>query len=251
MARDFGIRPLPLGRILSEAFALPGQTRERLWRGIGVPCALVIGAALVMSVSGLQGHPRARLALAALGFCCIAAMTVVIHRLVLLPPAYSAANAAGLGLRRLGKAMVAMLILWLIYAVVGVVVAYALFETLVAMGTPLPPPWLEAIGAAAAVWLVARLYMVVPGLVLDQPHALATAWRISRGNGWRLAALLAVIPWLLVLYVQLMWPRGVDRLIFVLVVAMSMLLTIFVLFVASVSYRELMSRVPPPKPPPA
>jgi hypothetical protein len=249
MAGDSGIRPLPLGPVLSEAFALPAQQRERLWRGIGVPFALVVGAALVMAVSGLHAHPRARLALAALGFCSIAAMAVVIHRLVLLPPALSPALNAGRGLQRFGKAMIAMLILWLIFAAMSALVALALFSLLVSIRLPLPPPWLQAMGAAAAVWLVARLYLVVPGLVLDQPRPLATAWQISRGNGWRLAALLAVIPWLLVLYVQFMWPRGVDRVIFVVVVCMSVILTIYTLFAASVSYRELMARAPPPTPP--
>jgi len=251
MARDAEIRPLPVGPILAEAFALPGQQRARLWRGIGVPFALVIGAALVMALSGLHGHPRARLALAVLGFCCIAAMAVVIHRLVLLPPAQSPANAAGRGLQRLAKAAIAMLILWAMFAALSAGVALSLFSLLVTIKLPLPPPWLQAMGAAAAVWVVARLYLVVPGLVLDQPNVLSTAWRISRGNGWRLAALTAVIPWLLVLYVQLMWPRGVNRVIFVLVVAMSVMLTIFVLFATSASYRELMSRAPPPTSPPA
>jgi hypothetical protein len=48
-----------------------------------------------------------------------------------------------------------------------------------------------------------------------------------------------------------MWPRGVDRLVFVLLIAMSALLAIFLLFAISVSYRELISRAPPPIPPPA
>jgi hypothetical protein len=246
MTREPGVRPLPLGPVLSEAFAMPSQHRERLWRGIGVPFALVVGAALLMALSDLHEHPRARLVLAVLGFGCIAAMAVVIHRLVLLPPAQSPANAAGLGIQRLAKAAIAMLVLWLIFGVIALVVSYAAFEILISVGFPLPPPWLQAMGAAVAAWLVARLYLVVPGLVLDQPQALSTAWRISRGNGWRLAALIAVMPWLLVLYVQLMWPRGVNRLIFVLVVAMSAILTIFTLFTASVSYRELMARAPPP-----
>lgn len=144
-----------------------------------------------------------------------------------------------------------MLILWAMFAALSAGVALSLFSLLVTIKLPLPPPWLQAMGAAAAVWVVARLYLVVPGLVLDQPNVLSTAWRISRGNGWRLAALTAVIPWLLVLYVQLMWPRGVNRVIFVLVVAMSVMLTIFVLFATSASYRELMSRAPPPTSPPA
>jgi hypothetical protein len=236
---------------MSESLTLPGLLRQRLWRGIAVPFSLILGCAVLLAVSGLHGHPRARLALGALGFCCVAAMAVVIHRLVLLPAAQSEANSSGRGIQRLAKAVVVMLGLWAGFVVFGLAVALTLATLFSAFHVALPPLWFQTLGAAAGAWFVARLCLVTPGVVADQPRALATAWQVSRGNGWRLAALIAIAPWLLVLYVQLMWPRGVDRVTFVLVIAMSTLLAIFLLFAVSVSYRELISRAPPPTPPPA
>jgi hypothetical protein len=243
--------PLDLGRVLSESVALPGLLRERLWRAIGVPFFLTIGGTVLLAASDLHGHPRARLALGALIFCCVAAMAVVIHRLVLLPAGEANANASGRGLRRFALAVIAMLGLWAGFVVFSLAVSLVSLGLFQAANFWLLPLWIQTPGAAAGAWFVARLSLVTPGLVVDQPRALSTAWRISRGNGWRLAALLAIAPWLLVLYVQLMWPQGVDRVIFVLVIALSTLLAIFILFAISVSYRELIARAPPPTPPPA
>lgn len=243
--------PLNLGRIMSESLALPALLRQRLWRGIAVPFFLIVGCAALLAVSGLHGHPRARLAFGTLSFCCVAGMAVVIHRLVLLPPAQSDANADGRGVQRLAKAVIAMLGLWGTFVVFGLSVAFTLASLYGAFQVWLPPFWMQTMGAAAGAWILARLCLVTPGLVVDQPQALSTAWKASRGNGWRLAALIAIAPWLLILYVELMWPRGVNRLVFVLVISMSALLAIFELFAISLSYRELTSRAPPPIPPPA
>lgn len=236
---------------MSESLRLPGLLRVRLWRGIAAPFFLIIGATVVLAVSGLHGHAHARLALGALIFGCVAAMAVVIHRLVLLPAAEADANAGGRGLQRLAKAVIAMLGLWAAFVVVGLVVATAILVLYQAGAVWLLPYWMQTLGAAAAAWFLARLCLVTPGLVTDQPRALSTAWKVSRGNGWRIAALIAIAPWLLILYVQAMWPRGVDRLVFVLVIAMGALLSIFLLFAVSVSYRELIARAPPPISPPA
>jgi hypothetical protein len=243
--------PLALGRIVSDTLALPGRHRARLWKGIGLPFFLIVGCAAFVAVSGLHGQPRVRGLLGAVIFCCVAAMAVVIHRLVLLPPQESNANESGRGLQRLIKAVCAMLVLWGVFVVAGIAVAYGLQAVFGAMNLRLPPFWMQTLGAAAASWVVARLCLMTPGLVVDQPDTLSTAWNLSRGNGWRLAALLVTGPWLLMLYTQLMWPRGVDRLIFVLIIVMSALLAIFMLFALSLSYRELMARAPPPTPPPA
>ena len=243
--------PLPLGRVMAEALALPSLLRQRLWRGVSVPFFLMLGCALFLAVSGLHEHPRARLALGALIFCCVAAMAVVIHRLVLLPAEQAHANASGRGLQRFAKAIIAMLGLWAVFVLSGFAAGCALLYLFAAFHLRLPPFWMQTLGAAAGAWLLARLCLVTPGVVVDQPRAWPAAWQVSRGNGWRLAALIAIAPWLLMLYVQLMWPRGVDRVIFVLVIAMSALLAIFVLFAISISYRELIARAPPPTPPPA
>lgn len=241
---------MPLGRIASETMARPGLQRVQLWRGIAVPFFLIVFSAVFVAIAELHGNARVRAALGALIFCCVAAMAVVIHRLVLLPAGQSHANASGRGWRRMGKALFAMLAIWAAFVVTGLAVGFGLYGMFRAGNLWLPPFWIQTLGAAAAAWVLARLCLVTPGLVLDQHNALMTAWQVSRGNGWRLAALLVVVPWLFMLYVQLMWPQGVDRIIFVLVIVMSAIVAIFELFAISLSYRELIRYAPPPTPPP-
>jgi len=240
--------PLSLGSIVSGALSLPSIHRIRLWRGIGLPFFIIIAGAMTVAFSGLFRQPHARHWLAAAIFCCTAVMAVVIHRLVLLPVGTSPGSMR-LRLQRLAKAVLAMLGLWAIFVAVGLGFAYLLRGASGAISIFVPPFWLQTLGATAAVWVVARLCLVIPGLVLDRPNSWHTAWQASRGNGWRLAAVLAVMPWLLVLFVQTLWPRGVDRLQFVLLVLMMALLSIFELFALSLSYRALTTPGPRPSDP--
>jgi hypothetical protein len=242
--------PLSLGDIFTGATSLPGIHRIRLWRGIGLPFSIIIASAVLVAVGGHARDPYARALLGAVIFCCTSEMAVVIHRLVLLPMDSSSRGPMRLRLQWLAKVVLATLGLWVIFVAVGLGVGYVLRAVFGAMNISIPPFWLQTLAAAAAVWVIARLCLVTPGLVLDRPNSWTTAWQVSRGNGWRLAAVLALMPWLIILLVQTLWPRGVDRLQFVLIIVMMALLSIFELFALSLSYRELTAPGPRPSDPP-
>lgn len=250
MTPSSGSKPLDIGRIAAGALSLPSQYGERLWRGIGTPFTLIIGGAIVVAYTPLFGDPRASMALQALSFGCLAAMAVVIHRLVLLAGIESSTTLQGQP-RRIALALCALVGFWLLFEGVVHVVAYLVRFGFSTFGLYVPPFWRLLAGATTAVWVVARVCLVIPGLVLDKPGAVITAWRASRGNGWRLAAVIAIAPWLLTLLVQSLRPRGVNELEFVLVIAMGAMLSIFEFFAISLSYRELTGRAPPPTPPPS
>jgi hypothetical protein len=250
MNASSGSKPLDIGRIAAGALSLPSQYRERLWSGIGTPIALIIGSAIVVAYTPLFFDPRSRLALHALHFGCLAAIAVVIHRLVLLAGIESSTTLKGRP-RRIALALCALVGLWLVFVAVGRAVDYLVRFGFSSVGLYVPPFWRLLVASTTAVWVVARLCLVTPGLVLDKPRAVVTAWKASRGNGWRLAAVIAIAPWLLTLFVQSLWPRGVGRLEFVLVIVMGALLSIFEFFAVSLCYRELTARMPPPTTPPA
>jgi hypothetical protein len=56
--------------------------------------------------------------------------------------------------------------------------------------------WMLALSVPLA-YPIARLSLVLPAMATDDPITFAESWRASSGNGWRIAALLAVGPLLM------------------------------------------------------
>ena len=100
---------------------------------------------------------------------------------------------------------------------------------------------------APVIYLLARWSTLLPAIALGHKWSPATAWRQTRGNGWRLVLVVFLLPWAFSAAVE--WANaftGSRMLVGLLAIARSVFLALGIIAL-SLSYREL----PPwPEPPP-
>lgn len=67
--------------------------------------------------------------------------------------------------------------------------------------------WLILPTGLATIYIVVRLFMMVPAAALGHVDGIGRAWRLTRGNGWRLFViqLLAMLPLIIVLIALVIW----------------------------------------------
>jgi len=188
---------------------------------------LAAGGALPGIASLVEEPVRARLAELILTFFTQTVIAVVLlvawHRVVMLDQRESAAM-VGLGVGRreirylgfwvlLSAVFAAALVLTYLAVLAGgfAVLVVAKLGFVIAGAVELPPLGRAGqftllsvagflCGMMVAVYVSVRLSLVLPAIATDQGRPLIEAWRLSRNNGWRLAAasilVLFVLPWL-------------------------------------------------------
>jgi hypothetical protein len=120
-----------------------------------------------------------------------------------------------------------------------------------------PPPFDPDIQAAVdhasqaativALYFAARLCPLLPAIALEERWDLRAAWQRSRGNGWRLFAVVFLLPWVFGFTMGLFAPADSGGLRIAVLVIVSTVLTSLSVVSLSLSYRELAE---PPVPPP-
>ena len=227
---------------------IPWQRRSAFVAALAVPLALLAGLSLAWYFSAelLRGVEGWWLFFVHCGLFAVffTLFAVTCHRLVLLQPGWRGRMPVPPWSRREARFFFWVVTLWIVYLVVwwlGLLVAGNISprDSLQA--------WFDVIEFAAslpALYVVARLSLVFPATAIDQPAGLKWAWRTSRGNGWRLVVVVAVVPWLLSHLVGLLYretPTAPE------VVAITVLGTaLFAVEIAalSVAYRELVRNEP-------
>jgi len=176
-------------------------------------------------------------------------------RMVVLASRYLAALTAGAVLK-----VVYFFLALSLFSLVSVSVAYfGPVTTKPPTVAPAPDPDIQrlinvvgVVGQAPVIYLLARLSTLLPALALDQPWELRSAWHQTRGNGWRLALIVFMLPWALSAATDLAFASTENNLLgALLAVARAVLLALGVIAL-SLSYRELTAAPePPPTAPPA
>lgn len=114
------------------------------------------------------------------------------------------------------------------------------------------PAWVVWMLHLAPLYLLARLSPVLPGFSLGQGWWLGDAWRLSRGNGWRMLAVVFLVPWAFDGLVDAAYRSGASPVLTGGIATLRALLTTLGIIGLSLAYRELTAAPgPPPTPPPA
>ena len=105
-------------------------------------------------------------------------------------------------------------------------------------------PWVMGLANMILLYAAARLSLVLPSSAISiHGKSLAWSWRLSSGNGWRLALLVGFLPFMTDLAVDLI-PTD-DSIIFTLVYAVAWLLVgVIEVGLLSLSYKFLVSNEP-------
>lgn len=234
--------------MVQEALLIPWQRRSAFAGALAIPLALLAGLSLAWYFSAellrqVQGWWLFFLHCGLFAFF-FTLFAVTCHRLVLLQQGRRGGIPVPQWSWREARFFSWVVTLWIVYLVVwwlGLLIA----------GNVSPrgslPAWFDLIEFAAsipALYVVARLSLVFPATAIDRPAGFKWAWRTSRGNGWRLVVVVAVMPWLVSHLVGLLYretPSAPE------VVAITLLGTaLFAVEIAalSVAYRELAGNEP-------
>ena len=124
---------------------------------------------------------------------------VAIHKLVLLPKSgQTTAHSLSIGTTISYGAWSTLLSICLIVGVmlVGAAIGSILVKSLPQFGTSKAlGTWLLVAAGALATYIPARWSLVLPLIALGRNEGTTWSWRSTRGNGWRLALLVYVLPW--------------------------------------------------------
>ena len=229
--------------MVQEALLIPWQRRRDFVWALAIPLALLAGLSLawyfadelLRRVSGWWLF---------FVYCGVFALfftlfAVTCHRLVLLPSRSRAGIPRPRWSSRESRFLFWIVTLWILYLAVwwlGLLVA----------GNISPrgslPAWSGVIEFSAklpAFYVVARLSLVFPATAIDRPASLKWAWQASRGNGWRLVVVIAVIPWLVSHLVGLLYREQATAFEIVLLTVLGTALFAVEIAALSVAYRQL------------
>jgi hypothetical protein len=167
-------------------------------------------------------------------------LAITCHRLVLLDPV-----SIEVGPRwswRETRFLAWIIVLGLSFVVATFVLSTPILNVL--LWTGLQPTdtrlgWSVYAGQVLALCIVSRLFLVFPATAVDRRVNLKWAWRLSKNNGWRLAIIVAVLPWVLSNLVWLLYRE--DETVFedVLITFLGSAIIVFEVAALSLSYREL------------
>jgi hypothetical protein len=252
---------LSLRRIVFGAFALPWRHRGEVARATGLPILGVIACTLLWNVAA--GVPMDSAVWTLYFAYCIAIswLAIAVHRLVLLDGEEARTRLDVDGLRRLGLfagTLIGAMLLYTALTLVIVNISLLPFSRYVPAGEASAPPrptdWFPRLmyGAAVlAIWPIARFSPMLPAIAVDHAIGPLTAWRLSRGNGWRLLCVVGVLPWTLKWIVATLCRDGATMVEFGILLVLTSAFTVVQVAALSLSFWELTQPVPPPTTPPA
>lgn len=229
-----------------EALAIPWRRRADFVRALAVPFALLaafyVGWYFLQPKIGEMAGWTFALAYWGVFAALFTLFAVACHRLVLLdsrplrrvpPPSWT---------RREGRFFLFVLGLWIVYLVVWWVVMAVAANVWPRVSGDMSTASLKVIelaGKLPALYVIARLSLVFPATAIDRNASLRWAWRLSRGNGWRLVVVVTVLPWLLFYLFGLLYRDEPTMVETVVLIILGTALFAFEIAALSVAYREL------------
>jgi hypothetical protein len=256
-------RKIPLLRVLWGAVSLSWLNRGDVIRMAGVPLLAVIGTSLGMRMAELQAAQNLYWSFGILYMLAVSWLALTTHRMVLVDSPGSAFELSTRSLRRYGGFLLAMIILWALYIALHLGIVLVALTALAggyqpASGPPrvpsLPFETVQSIAAWLPFLIIGRLSLWLPMLATDREFSAPDAWRISSGNGWRLAVIVGVLPWSGSGITYLLYRDGATPFELGLLTVLGSLFVVVEVVALSLAYRELIHAAAPeplPTDPPA
>ena len=255
---DQPIRRLPLRRVLLGAFQLPWRHRMDVLRTAGVPLLACIGWTLFWGFAAIEGNSAAGWAFTFVYIVLTSWLSLTIHRMVLLDQPGSPLRLDAAALIRLARFVMAVIVIWVIYHGARLL----LFSGVAVLGSryvpagsvprelPVSLSTIDQIMSAVAYLVIARFVLLFPQIAIGQPFGILAALNLSRGNTWRLAVVVGLLPWLLERATWLLFRDNASDLEWSLVQVLLTFTVLIEVVALSLSHRELTSKVTEPAPPP-
>ena len=238
-------RKLPVRKVIFEAFLIPWRGRERFVEALTLPLTAIFALTISWHYGADYLSDRSSWLLYFVSSVLFVVFAVTCHRLVLIPPtAHSSKVRPHWTLREV------LFLFWtgvlgLVVVVVEAVVGTVLLNFV--PGVEVKPnqesfQWIMSASRILGLYLFSRLCFVLPATALGKMPSFKWAWRQTKGNGWRLFAVVTVVPWALSWVIGLLWRDTATSFETVTLTFVGTALLIVEVAALSLSFRELMPK---------
>jgi membrane-anchored glycerophosphoryl diester phosphodiesterase (GDPDase) len=233
---------LPVGKMVLGAFLIPWWNRRAFGRALAIPLLLLVTLSLTWYYAGAYLPAYSNWLLLLLYGVLFAIFAVTSHRLVLLDPATVASRIYPRWERRETRFILWMVATWAIFGAIYMA-AVSLTMTASNLWTNRPDEnwmkWSLVVGKIPALYIFARLCLVFPATAVDRKVNLKWAWKLTKGNGWRLVLVVGVLPWIITLLINLLYGGDASTIETVALTFVGCALFAVEIAALSLSYREL------------
>ncbi len=252
---------LPLGKIAWSTFAFPWMYRGEFARALSLPLLALLACTMAWNsaaATGAGAHVVSALYL--LSFCWLA---IRCHRLILMG-SHRMDESVTRALGMLGLFAVTVVLVWVLQALVTLLLTSGVFAITntryIEAGAPQPPAFdpevqafidrLAFFAGIFAWYPAARLSPLFPAVATGVKWNAAGAWRLTRGNGWRLVLLVFLLPALFEKLVDWVHYDDFGAVGFAIAVLSLGVIAALGVVALSMSFRELTADFSAPEPPP-
>jgi hypothetical protein len=233
---------LSIASVVLGAFRTVWLNRATFLRSLALPGSLLV----VLFVGGSYGIPGP-LWLAFMAFALYAAIfavyAVICHRLVLLPEAASSASWMPRITGREARFLAWLVSVW-VMAIGSVLIVVMVLVNLLPTDTFEQFRGAQVAFMAATSYMFGRLCMVFPAAAIDHRPSVKWSWDLTRGNGWKLAVIVGVLPWVIKEGLSLLFRQEASFVETLIIAAAAVALIAVEVAAVSLSYRALTAREP-------
>jgi hypothetical protein len=233
---------LDVTKVVYGAFMVPWWNRRAFGRALGIPLALLVTLTLSWYYGGKYLPQFSNWVLCVAWGGLFSMFAVTCHRLVLLDAASVASQPVPRWSWRETRFFYWLVGTWLICWVAGIAaITLILNLAIMVIGNSITGwfDWAPLVAGIPAYYLFARLSPIFPATAIDRRVDLKWAWRLTRGNGWRLFVVVAVLPWLLSHFVGLLYRGNATAVETAMLTFVGSALFAVEIAALSLSYREL------------
>ena len=240
---------LPVLNIIIEAFWIPWKYKLRFFNMLALPMVMVVGITTFLSMVVIENH-LIHFFLYLIYLLSISFFAIKCHRFILISSEEKISSINSLMLKRVVAFFVWMAI---VYIVVGLIL---MLFTFIGMNTVSDGElmksshrfsdnnfsFLKLAFMLPAGYILSRLSLVFPATAVDKKSSMKWSWEISKNNGLRMFSLVAILPWITTIFLDLLWRENGTMLEYVFLSVLGYIVVAIEIFILSLAFKELCNR---------
>lgn len=236
---------LPVFKLVLGSLALPWYEKAKYSRALAIPTLLLVSVWALNVMLKEEINSLSSWLLLPLYLAAFSIFAVTCHRLVLVS---QGEHSSGLVFTKRELKFLAWLVAVYVIVYLTLLAPLLMFSYVPWTNSP-DIDFIEnvlfvvvSIARVFAIYVLGRLCLVFPATAIDQNRGLRWSWENTRHNGWRMAIIVGLYPWVISILIWILSREEatlVENVITALLYYVGLAVTIFAL---SLTYREILRR---------